>query len=178
MQVFNFKNKKGVSLVEMMVVLVIISTTVISALSLIIRSTLEIRDNEVRDSVNGLMINISDALKSPARIQLKNFTPSTFVAGTPYAFRVEAQGNVFVLTYVSGSTTLSSCPSDSSFLYPISVTQSTLQNVCLMVSITLLSGSPTRYSSNIQTFYNLPQNNSTTTSNSLVTIRYEAFTLI
>lgn len=171
------KRKKALSLVEMLVVLIIISTTVITAFGIILRSTIDIKENEVSDSINSLMVSINEAVKSPGGVPLQSFTPGTFTTNIEYAFKATAVGNSYVLTYVPGSASLTSCDSNSQFKFPISVEQSTVQDVCILVGIKLLSGTPTRYEVKTNTLYTFVTPNSSPSSSYLITYRYEPFTI-
>lgn len=169
-------HKKALSLVEMLVVLLIMSTTILTALGLILRSSLEIKENEVRDSVNGIILNINESMKSPSAISLNNFTPNQFVAGVEYGFRVNPDGANYELTYVQGSTSLTSCDSQSTYRYTINVSQSTIQDICILVTIRRLQGtvSPV-YEIRTSSLYTYNQPGATPVSSYLVTYRYNEF---
>lgn len=175
MHVFK-KNKKALSLVEMLVVLLIMSTTILTALGLILRSSLEIKENEVRDTVNGIILNINESMKSPGALQLNNFTPNEFVAGVDYGFSVNSVGSTYELTYVQGSTTLTSCDPQSTYKYTVAISQSTIQDVCILVTIKRIQGStPPVYEIRTSSLYTYNQPGSTPVSSYLVTYRYDGF---
>lgn len=172
------KNKKALSLIEMLVVLVIISTTVITAFSLILRSNLEIKENEVADSTNSLMVSISEAIKSPGGVPISGFVPGTFTPDIEYAFKVTAQGNSYVLTYVAGSASLTTCDSNSQFKYPVSVDQNTVRDVCVLVGIKKTSANANRFEVKTNTIYSLVSSSGAPISSYLVSYRYSTFELI
>lgn len=170
------KNKKALSLVEMLVVLLIMSTTILTALGLTLRSGLEIKENEVRDTVNGIIININESMKSPGSITLNNFTPAQFVAGVDYGFRVNSNGATYELTYVQGSTNLTSCDAQSAYKYTVSISQSTIQDVCILVKIRRLEGTvPSVYEITTSSLYTYNQPGASPVSSYLVTYRYDEF---
>lgn len=173
------KNKKALSLIEMLIVLIIISTTVLTAFGIILRSNLEIKENEVKDTVNTLMVSINEAVKTPVRLQLRNFSSSSFSPNVEYAFRVEQQGSIYILTYVSGSTSLTSCSSTSSFKYNIASIQSTVTDVCVLVSIKSVQGAvPARYEVKTNTLYTFNQPSATPNYSYLIANRYDTFDYI
>ena len=172
------KNKKALSLIEMLVVLVIISTTVITAFSLILRSNLDIKENEIADTTNSLMVSISEAIKSPGGVPISGFTLGSFNTGQEYAFKVAAQGNSFVLTYVPGTPSLTTCDSNSQFKYPVSVDQNTVRDVCVLVGITKTSNDTNRFQVKTNTVYSLVSSSGAPISSYLISYRYNTFELI
>ena len=56
---------KAATLIEVLIVLGVISTTMIVAVSLIINSLYELRNNETQDAANGIMIQALEIAKSP-----------------------------------------------------------------------------------------------------------------
>jgi type II secretory pathway pseudopilin PulG len=68
------KTLKAATLTEVLIVLGIISTTMIVAVSLIVNSLYELRNNETEDAANGIMIQALEIAKSPSDVVLSDAT--------------------------------------------------------------------------------------------------------
>jgi type II secretory pathway pseudopilin PulG len=111
------KSKKAASLIEIIIVLAIVSFTIIASISLVARTRIEIRNNEIEDKANEVLLKALEALKAPTRVVILNDetlpqtsecrsgTGSCFSGSGPYYFSLENVGssqagtNVYVLRY-------------------------------------------------------------------------------
>ncbi len=98
------KNKKATSLLEVIVVLAIISLTIVSSVSLVAKTRIQIKNNELTDQINGQVVKALEILKSPSDILISNDTNLT---GTdiPYYFNLSnpTQGT-YILQYQPNAT--------------------------------------------------------------------------
>lgn len=189
----NNKYKNGASLIEVIVVLAIVSFTIIASMALVARSRVEIRNNEIQDISNGLLLRIVEALKAPVKVEVVSQvnSPLTSIVGlTTYSFSVNPTtrtvGNQTVTEYKlnylrpgtftnlprqSGTTTFNSiCTSNN----PFYLSQPGLE-YCLQVEINRVSTpNPAEelYRVSATIFY--PTNEGAKTE-SLITYRYEGF---
>jgi|SRR5690606_5282061 len=165
------KKPKGLSLVEILIVLIIISTTVISAMSLIINSFIEIKENEVQDTANGILLSATEALKSPGVIQISGLSSGILSRTTGDFFSVTPNDSGFVLTYVPGGESINECDSDSRYLFNLRENQQTIDQACLQVKIIDRSGlGITKYEIEAKVVYNF---SGKTETNSIKAFRYE-----
>jgi type II secretory pathway pseudopilin PulG len=180
----NLKRYNALSLVEMLVVLLIVSTTVLSAFSLIIRSNLEIKENEIRDSINGVLVGINDVMSSNNEVSILNFTPVVFTNEVTYGFSVNSIMSADTessLNYVGTGTEIDSCSESSpyyftqSFLLNSEDVYSDLQSMCLQVLITPLLTTPRRYEVRTVVVYSFNNGNADPIVNNLITYRYGDF---
>jgi hypothetical protein len=124
------------------------------------------------------MVSISEAIKSPGGVPISGFTPGTFTPDIEYAFKVTAQGNSYVLTYVAGGTSLTTCSSSSQFKYPISIDQNTVRDVCVLVGIKKTSANANRFEVKTNTVYSLVSSGGAPISSYLISYRYSSLLLI
>jgi type II secretory pathway pseudopilin PulG len=90
--------KKGSSLLEVIIVLVIVSFTIIASMALVARTRLEIRNNETEDKVNGVLIKALEALKAPTKVLISGNV--NFSNTTTYFFSLKPSGSeAFILEY-------------------------------------------------------------------------------
>ena len=71
--------KKGLSLVEILVVLAIISTSMVSVITINIRSQVLIKNNETFDLASGIMLQGLELAKSPGNVDIKSAFGQTLV---------------------------------------------------------------------------------------------------
>jgi len=92
------KYKKAASLIEVIIVLAIVSFTIIASMALVARTRLEIKNNEIQDNANEVLLKALEALKSPSKVVLEN-SPSLTGVG-PYFFSLkEDQNGNYLLKY-------------------------------------------------------------------------------
>jgi len=96
----NKKNlyKKASSLIEVIIVLAIVSFTIIASMALVARTRLEIKNNEIQDKGNEVMLKALEALKAPTKVLISgnvNFSiPTTYY----FSMQTDASGN-YILKY-------------------------------------------------------------------------------
>jgi hypothetical protein len=92
----NNKNLRATSLVEVLVVMGIIATTIVGSMVLVASSLVTVRNNQAEDYVNGLMINALEIIKSPSNVFVND---DTFIQGgtAPAYFKLTHNGTNAVL---------------------------------------------------------------------------------
>jgi hypothetical protein len=182
-------NKKAISLIEVLVVLLIASTTLLGAISLMSRSFIEIRNNELADTATGILINSSEIIKSPTNINIKMFSPLGSLSTVAKHFNLTREGGVLLLKEPStnpSSSQLNTCPTNSLFLYNPQTLAGDTTNVpliaqvnraCLIISIRELNLDATRkyYDIDTKIIFHIDGREIT---NKFKIYRYEQFTFI
>jgi type II secretory pathway pseudopilin PulG len=109
------KFKVATSLVEVLVVLAIISTTLISVTLLVVRAMESIKKDEIADDAMGNLIKALEIVKAPSVIKVDNV--QTLVAfNTSNNFSLESTTGVYFLKYRSESAlTLNNCDANSPY---------------------------------------------------------------
>ncbi len=90
--------KKASSLIEVIIVLAIVSFTIIASMALVAKTRLEIKNNELQDNANEVLLKALEALKSPSKVVLVN-SPALTGAGPYYFALKEDQSGNYVLNY-------------------------------------------------------------------------------
>lgn len=103
--------KKASSLVEVLIILAIISTSIVASTSLAVNSQKKIIENQREDTANGLLIQALEVAKSPSQILLDE--PIDFVADRTYYFRFTQKNQRLLLS--QSDTSLTSCDTGSSY---------------------------------------------------------------
>lgn len=92
------KTKKATSLLEVIVVLAIISMTIVSSISLVARTRVQIKNNEITDQINGQVVKALEILKSPSDILVSN--DANLTGAGPYFFTLSNPApNKYLLQY-------------------------------------------------------------------------------
>lgn len=133
--------KKGIGLVEVLVVLALVATTMVAAAQLSVNALRSIKNNEVKDYATGLLVQALEVAKSPDDINIYTTSALASYNGT-YSLERGPTGTGYVLSYSSPSTTqISSCASDSIYAIDISAQFNVpVPKVCLQVVITANQG--------------------------------------
>jgi len=139
------KTWPAVGLVEVLIVLALVATTMVAATQVTVQSLIKIKEDEVNDYVNGLMIRVLEAAKSPQTLTIDNQLTGLSDFEGSYVLTIPDEGTstpaftqeAIELTPIpEGSCTTSS---------PYSVTIPNLGNftpppVCLQAIVTELDG--------------------------------------
>lgn len=141
-----FKTKKGVSLVEVMIVLGIVSTTLVASVSIIAKSLIEVRVNEIEDSVNTALIQTMEIVKSPQDIAVTG-DPRLTSYGSANYFKLNTNGNSNVLVYdAANQTEISNCDANSYYGSEYLITSGIESfNLCLQVIVTPINNNGSIY---------------------------------
>lgn len=179
--------KKASSLIEVIIVLAIVSFTIIAAMSLVARTRLEIKNNELQDTANELLLKALEGVKSPSKTVISG-SPS-LTGSNPYYFSLtqSVNGN-YVLNYLgatgftplpreSGKYTFDSVCNANSPFYPRDLGDSTFK-YCQQVAITVIT--PILRAVTAKELYKIEttivyQISGETKSETLTTYRYDGF---
>lgn len=101
--------KKASSLVEVLVILAIISTSIVASTSLAVNSQKKVIENQREDTANGILVQALEVSKSPSLISLGE--EIDFVADRTYYFRFTEENQRLVLA--QAPTALTSCEQGS-----------------------------------------------------------------
>lgn len=178
----NNSTKKGSSLIEVIIVLAIVSLTIISSMSLVARTRIEIKNNEIEDKASDFLLKALEALKTPDKVtlvgnpqltegRLYNFSLSKDVSG---AYSLVLQPNATSLPVAGSEYEYSEICNSSSIFY---LTDENSFNYCQQVSIVKRQNrfnpkNPNAYEIKTTLLYQI---NGESKSDSLVTYRYEDF---
>jgi hypothetical protein len=138
------KSWAAVGLVEVLIVLALVATTMVAATQVTVQALIKIKEDEINDYVNGLMVRTLEAAKSPQTLTINNqltglddfegsYTLQVTDDGNPPAFTQEA---IELTPIPEGGCSISS---------PYSVTIPNLGNftpppVCLQAIVAELEG--------------------------------------
>lgn len=142
----SFKLKfSAVGLVEVLIVLALVATTMVAATQVTVQSLIKIKEDEVNDYVNGLMVRALEAAKSPQILTINNdLTGLTDFEGS-YTLLVPSEG-ADTPSFTQEAIELTPLPEGSCTTNsPYSVTIPNLGNftpppVCLQVIVAELEG--------------------------------------
>jgi len=99
------KNKVAQSLLEVMIVLAIISVTIVSAMSIVVKANTAVKTNEIEDQANSKMLEALEAIKSHDKVYVSDTT--WLNGGSTYNFSLEKTNNQTDLLFQGfGSPTL------------------------------------------------------------------------
>lgn len=87
------KRLKATSLVEVLVVLAVISLTIVFSVSLVAKARVVVKNNEIQDQANGLMIKALEIFKSPSDIFIPAEAGLTNTAAS-YSFSFDKNSSV------------------------------------------------------------------------------------
>lgn len=82
------KRLRATSLVEVLIVLAIISSTILGSMILVSNSFVVVRQNQTEDYVNGLVVNAMEIIKSPSNISVTDNSFATTQNTTPVYFKL------------------------------------------------------------------------------------------
>jgi len=139
----NKKSIKGVSLVEVIVVLAIISLTIVSAMNVVIRANAIIKDNEIQDTANDIFLQAFELLRSPEPVKvLQGGYAELSQAATTTVYTIEFEDSIARKGYLKKAADQSnrtcSIQNELNVESIGGVTRS--YPICLRISITPING--------------------------------------
>lgn len=176
----NDKFKKAASLVEVLIILAVISTTVIASTTIAVNSQRTLIENERTQTANGVLIQALEIIKSPAQIAVVN---PDFFPNTPSYYRLTQSEDRYVLASVDDRAFIDDCTVNSTFQVSSRLVQEPVNfPLCIMVEITS-QPAPRDTAFDTDTFYEirvqlLYQQRSELQQTILQGIRYEEFITI
>lgn len=158
------KRLRATSLVEVLIVLAIISSTILGSMLLVSNSFVVVRQNQTEDYVNGLVVTAMEIVKSPSNIFV---TDDSFVAtqnSTPVFFKLSRVNGTAYLERTQ-DTQITTCATGSQYIISAELTQTrnttpgatatlaTTPPVCVQVKIIPVQGSV--LPNGIQSYYQM-----------------------
>lgn len=153
------KIRKAATLPEVMIVLLVVSTTMIGGVSVLAQSILELRANEIEDITNQQMIRIAETIKTPGNLLINGTNPE--IQNTSYYYSIVQDGTdaeeSFELQFQSNESAdsnsfeLNSCDSNDSGYELENFLDLSL---CAQVEITPLTDPPQEYEVVVRMAYN------------------------
>ncbi len=152
------KLTRGLSLLEVIVVLAIISMTMISAISVVLKANSVIKSNEIQDTANDLLLQSFELLKSPDKVKVLQggFSElSQYGISTVYSinFDTSLNRNGYLKKASQPGT---QCDNSSEFNVKLSAAIDRPYPICIKITITpvgSVSTGITRYDISILLFY-------------------------
>lgn len=133
--------KKANSLIEVLVVLGIISSTMLVSVNVIIQNVAQLRVNELEDAANGVMIQGLEIAKSPADVvtnsELLPDKETVANSSIPLFFTLDRSGNQNILNEIVNGSVITECNDGSPYLVEIESDNENLNgfNTCLQIEI-------------------------------------------
>jgi competence protein ComGC len=168
----NIKSKKAASLTEVMIVLGIISTTLVTSVNILISSLIKFQINEIEDTANTIMLEALEIAKSPSSILVSENVTSTNTEQY-YSLLKEDGRNILAKEFDELG---SRCSKDSIYFLDQIITDTSRELViCLQIKITPNIGLTNKqfYEVESKIIYNLPGQR--VGSNTIKGYRYEEF---
>ncbi len=133
------KTKPAVSLVEVLVVLGIVSITLIGSLTLVATSYTQAKTAEIEDAVNGLMVQVLEAVKSPTNVIISNSTLTADIVDSVHYFSI-VNNTPSTTSLKEQTSNLSLCKAGVPYYYSLTYNPSggstaNTVSVCLQVII-------------------------------------------
>lgn len=125
---------KAASLVEVLVVLAIVATTMVAATQITVQAMISIKNNEIVDTATGVMVQAMEIAKSPDSVKVRS------AAGLVTNFK----GSYYLATDATGSalwkvtdllTPINTCDAASQYFVRIDVGDRVPPKVCLQLII-------------------------------------------
>lgn len=97
--------KKASSLIEVIIVLAIVSFTIIASMALVAKTRLEIKNNELQDKGNEVMLKALEALKTPTKVLISGNVSLTGTGPYYFSLQTDTSGNYLLKYQPPGSFT-------------------------------------------------------------------------
>jgi len=107
---------KATSLVEVLIVLAIISSTILGSMLLVSNSFVVVRQDQTQDYVNGLVVNAMEIVKSPSNIFVSNDTFTQTQNSTPVFFKLSKATGGGAFLDKTDDTQISTCTETSQYI--------------------------------------------------------------
>jgi len=155
------KNKKAFSLIEVIIVLAVISMTMISSMTVVLRANAMIKNNEIRDTANDILLQAFELLRSPDAVKVyrsTGFQPLSLVDVTT-SYSMEFQDTASTRGYLNRETSMVTDRCEALTVYVAeTIGQTRPYPICLKIDITpktAATGVINRYNISLTLFYNL-----------------------
>lgn len=150
------RNASG--LVEALIVMAIIGTTLVSSMLLVAQGFVEVRNNQTEDTINGLLIQVLTKLKNSNAFEIALTEYNTIGTTTEKNFSLRPDDTLKLDTTQSPTTAISTCDSNSPYnvIDSGAIETSLTQPLCIQVTIKkLLADSDSRFTGSINYAYQI-----------------------
>lgn len=120
------------SLVEVLVALAIVATTMVVATQLTVQALIRIKQDEIHDYVTGIVIQSLELVKSPSALKLTTLTGDKSAIQGSYRIVTGTTGNELVQD-TTNIAAISSCSDGSVYLVADTTNSALVQDVCIQV---------------------------------------------
>jgi type II secretory pathway pseudopilin PulG len=156
MKKINTRNASG--LVEALIVMAIIGTTLVSSMLLVAQGFVEVKNNQTEDTINGVLVQTLNRLKNSSTYTIALSEYNTLVTTTERHFYLRPDNELKLDSTQSPTTAITTCPSNS--VYNIiaagAITTSLTQPLCIQVTIRrLVAGTHEKFSGSINYVYQI-----------------------
>jgi hypothetical protein len=151
------RTRNAAGLVEALIVMGIIGTTLVSSMLLVAQGFVEVRNNQTEDAINGHLIQILTRLKNSNAFEIA-LTEYNTIGTTEKNFYLRPNNILKLDTTQSPSSPITTCTTASAYNVVASgaITTSLTQPLCIQVTIKrLLAGSNTRFAGSINYIYQI-----------------------
>lgn len=150
------KNASG--LVEALIVMAIIGTTLVSSMLLVSQGFIEVRNNQTEDTINGVLVQVLNKVKNSNSLAISLSEYNTITNTSERHFYLLPNDGLKLDTTQSPSTAITTC--DENSVYNIVVSQaivtSIVQNLCVQVTIKkVTAGNNERFTGSINYVYQI-----------------------
>lgn len=150
-----YKKKKALSLLEVIVVLAIISMTMISSMTVVLRANNLIKNNEVQDTANEILMQAFELLRSPEVVKVQQGYSRLGQAGVLTSYSMEFDDTRKGYLNMVSSNFDANCSTGNSYNVESLSTSNRPYAICLRINITPVAGPSgiTRYNVVLTLFY-------------------------
>ncbi len=129
--------KTASGLVEVLIVMGIIGTTLISSMLLVSRGFVEVRNNQTEDEISGIVIQVMDKLKNSTALEIAQTEFNTLTSTSTRNFYLSGRDQLTLDTFESPTTPITSCDSNNEYnvIAKEIVDSSLTQNLCIQIQL-------------------------------------------
>ena len=134
--------KKGATIPELMIVLLLISTAMVISVSVLVSSSIQLRNNQISNATNTKLVGVIETLKTTGNISFQGNNGIPLQANLPYYYKIFNSDDFSLgLEYMDNGLDkeVDICTVDSSYyITPTSLGVSSVIPICIQVEITRL----------------------------------------
>lgn len=129
------KNASG--LVEVLIVMAIIGTTLVSSMLLVSRGFIEVKNNQTEDSINGIIVQVLDRIKNSTALEIINSEFNTLTSTGTRNFYLNGQNILTLDNFESPSADITTCTPTSQYnVIAKEIASSSLVNsLCIQIKL-------------------------------------------
>lgn len=131
------KNLSGVSLFEVLIILIIVSVTSVTAMSLFITSTLRVREGEIKEMANGVVVKVLELMRSPTNVKI-SANIDQMPSSNFKSYKIVSSGNTTFLSFEPEASQITDCDESSPFYFQseqVSQTEERKFLICVQLRI-------------------------------------------